>query len=85
MQIKKINNDFIQYHFEINKDDFDIFVEEIYNKIKSKVELKGFRKGFVTRDMYEKHFDPRSLYEDAFTSLVQTKLKEIFEQKKNMI
>jgi trigger factor len=82
MQIKKINNDFIQYHFEINKDDFDLFIEEIYNKIKSKVELKGFRKGFVTRDMYEKHFDPRSLYEDAFTSLVQTKLKEIFEQKK---
>ncbi|AYJ01139.1 trigger factor [Candidatus Phytoplasma ziziphi] len=82
MQIKKINDDLIQYHFEINKDDFDVFVEEIYNKVKSKVELKGFRKGFVTRDMYEKHFDPRSLYDDAFSFLVQKKLKKIFEQNK---
>ncbi|MDC9031864.1 trigger factor [Columbia Basin potato purple top phytoplasma] len=79
MEIKKINNNFIQYHFQINKDDFEILVDKIFDKIKHKVEIKGFRKGFVTRNIFEKHFDPQSLYKDAFEVLIQEKLKEIFQ------
>ncbi|WP_323847730.1 MAG: trigger factor [Phytoplasma sp.] len=82
MEVKKINNDFVQYHFQIKKNEFDILVDKVFEKIKPKVEVKGFRKGFVTRSVFEKHFDSQSLYKDAFETLVQLKFKEILDKNK---
>ncbi|QTX02678.1 trigger factor [Candidatus Phytoplasma luffae] len=81
MQIEKINNDCIRYNFNINIKEFDLFVKKAFEKIKHKVEVKGFRKGFVTRDVFEKNFDKKPLYKESFELLVQDKLKCIFENK----
>ncbi|MDV3196203.1 MAG: trigger factor [Candidatus Phytoplasma stylosanthis] len=79
MQVEKINNDFIRYNFQISSNEFDIFLERAFQKIKHKVKIRGFRKGYVTRKIFEKYFEHESLYMDAFEILVQDKFQEILQ------
>ncbi|MFR0367930.1 trigger factor [Candidatus Phytoplasma palmae] len=79
MQFKKINDEIIQYNFEIVKKEFDSFVEKSFKEIQSQIFIKGFRKGFVTRNVFEKKFGIKKLYNSAFEYLVQEKVDQILK------
>ncbi|MEZ0180185.1 trigger factor ['Camptotheca acuminata' phytoplasma] len=83
MENKKINNEneLVQYNFRIDRNTFELFVNRAFDEVKNTVEIKGFRKGFITRNIFEKHFDSKSLYQDAFDFLVQEKAEEIIKNK----
>ncbi|PQP79952.1 trigger factor [Candidatus Phytoplasma phoenicium] len=77
MQIKKINDDLVQYHFEIQSDEFENFIQKAFDKIKNQISIKGFRKGNVNRNVFERFYGAQVLYKDAFETLLQEKLTYI--------
>ncbi|MBP3059195.1 trigger factor [Texas Phoenix palm phytoplasma] len=79
MQFKKISDEIIQYNFEIVKKEFDYFIEKSFKEIQSQISVKGFRKGFVTRNVFEKKFGIKKLYNSAFENLVQEKVDQILK------
>ncbi|TVY12181.1 trigger factor [Candidatus Phytoplasma pini] len=81
MKINKINDELVQYHFEISANEFEIFTKETFEKVKPNINIKGFRKGFVTRELFEKHFGVQTLYKYAFDDIIQEKLKKILTNK----
>ncbi|ABC65451.1 trigger factor, PPIase [Aster yellows witches'-broom phytoplasma AYWB] len=81
MKIKKINNQKVQYFFKVSSKELETQLSSAYEKIKSKVEIKGFRKGHVPRKIFENHFGKNNLYSDALENIVQTKYQEILQKK----
>lgn len=77
MQIKKINDDLVQYHFEVQSNEFENFIQKVFDKIKNQISIKGFRKGNVNRNVFERFYGTQVLYKDAFEALLQEKLTYI--------
>ncbi|MGE9276746.1 MAG: trigger factor [Candidatus Phytoplasma pruni] len=81
MQIKKNNNDFVQYHFDVSVDEFESYIKKAFDKVQPKVEIKGFRKGHAAQKVFEKHYGPSALYKDAFCIIYVEKFQEILTNK----
>ncbi|MDV3162617.1 MAG: trigger factor, partial [Candidatus Phytoplasma australasiaticum] len=85
MKSEYINNDFVKYHFEINPQEFEFFLQKSFDSVKNDIKIKGFRKGFVTRLLCEKHFGERFLYQKAITFLIDNKINEILAKDEKKI
>jgi trigger factor len=85
MYIKKINNNFVQFHFKINKEEFESYIEIAFNKIKNNIEIKGFRKGFITRNIFKKKIGDKNLYKNALDICYKKKIEEIFKNNKDFV
>ncbi|PWV43905.1 MAG: trigger factor ['Brassica napus' phytoplasma] len=81
MEIKKINDQKVQYFFEVSSKELETQLASAYEKIKPKVEIKGFRKGHVPRKIFENRFGKDNLYSDALENIVQTKYQEVLQKK----
>ncbi|OFO55574.1 trigger factor [Nosocomiicoccus sp. HMSC059G07] len=46
-------------------EDFDKALDQAFNKVKKDIQVPGFRKGKIPRQMFEKRFGVESLYQDA--------------------
>ncbi|MDO8030273.1 trigger factor ['Planchonia careya' phytoplasma] len=85
MKSEYINNDFVKYHFEINPQEFEFFLQKSFDSVKNDIKIKGFRKGFVTRLLCEKHFGERFLYQKAIKFLIDNKINEILTKDEKKI
>ncbi|WIA07797.1 MAG: trigger factor [Candidatus Phytoplasma cynodontis] len=83
MEIKKINDNFLQFHFRIYNEEFEDYLKCAFDNIKDKIEIKGFRKGFVPRDVFKKKIGDKKLYSDAFDILLKSKIQKILENQNN--
>lgn len=81
MDIKKNNNQKVQYFFEVSSNELETQLANAYEKIKTKVEIKGFRKGHVPRKIFENRFGKDNLYSDALENIVHTKYQEVLQKK----
>ena len=53
VKIDKISGSKVRIEIEVSKELFDHGLEHSFNAIKGDVEIKGFRKGKVTRSIFE--------------------------------
>jgi trigger factor len=81
MEIKKINDQKVQYFFEVSSKELETYLASAYEQIKPKVEIKGFRKGHVPRKLFENRFGKDNLYYDALENIVQMKYQEVLHKK----
>ncbi|WP_284139750.1 MULTISPECIES: trigger factor [unclassified Virgibacillus] len=51
--------------FEVSAEDFEGALDKAFKKVVKKVQVPGFRKGKIPRNMFEKRFGAESLYQDA--------------------
>ncbi|GEL77434.1 trigger factor [Tenuibacillus multivorans] len=51
--------------FEVDTDKFDQALDQAFKKVVKQVQVPGFRKGKVPRNIFEKRFGVESLYQDA--------------------
>lgn len=65
MQVEKLENNRAKLTIEVSAEDFDKACNEAYNNNKSKMNIPGFRKGKVPRQMIEKMYGPGIFYEEA--------------------
>jgi len=61
----------VRIEIEVTKELFDHGLEHSFNAVKDDVEIKGFRKGKVTRAIFEQHYGVQSLYEEAINHCIQ--------------
>lgn len=55
----------------VEKELFEKGMDQAFNKVKDQVKIDGFRKGKITRSMFEQRFGAESLYTDAVDAVLQ--------------
>ncbi|WP_168169715.1 trigger factor [Candidatus Izimaplasma bacterium ZiA1] len=71
VKIDKLSGSKVRIEIEVTKEQFEHGLSHAFEGIKDEVEIKGFRKGKVTRAMYEQHFGVESLYDEAINHVIQ--------------
>ena len=77
MRIEKIENNKVKFTFEVTPHEFEHGLDHAYNHVQKDVEVKGFRKGHVPRNIYESKFGIETLYEDALNHVLSHKYQEV--------
>ncbi len=70
-KIDNIAGSKVRIEIEVTKEQFDHGLDHAFNHVKDSVEIKGFRKGKVTRSVFERHYGVESLYEEAINHVMQ--------------
>ena len=70
-KVDKLSGSKVRIEIEVSEEQFDHGLEHAFNAIKDDVEVKGFRKGKVTRSIFEQHYGVESLYEEAINHCIQ--------------
>ena len=77
MKIEKIENNRVKFTFEVTPHEFEHGLDHAYQHVQKDVEVKGFRKGHVPRNIYENKFGIETLYEDALNHVLSHKYQEV--------
>lgn len=85
MKIEKTSKNHVKFTFEVSVHDFEHALDHAFEHIKDKVEIKGFRKGHVTRSIYENRFGVESLFEDALNHVLHHKYHDALANKEYQI
>ncbi|WCA22462.1 trigger factor [Candidatus Phytoplasma oryzae] len=81
MKVNKINDDSLQFDFRIYNEEFEHYLNFAFDQIKSKIQIKGFRKGFLSRSVFKIKIGDKKLYKEALDILIKDKTKEILKNK----
>lgn len=81
MKFEKIGTNYAKFTFEIEPEEFNQGLDLAFEKKQKEIEVKGFRKGHVPRNVYENKFGIESLYQEALNYLITQKYPKIFEEK----
>jgi trigger factor len=85
-KIDNISGSKVRIEIEVSKEQFEHGLDHAFNHIKDNVEVKGFRKGKVTRSVFEKHYGVESLYEEAINHVLQeTYVDAVMENKLEVV
>ncbi|MGS0971936.1 MAG: trigger factor [Candidatus Izemoplasmataceae bacterium] len=70
-KLDKLSGSKVRLEIEVTPEEFTHGLDHAFDKVKDDVEVKGFRKGKVPRDVYEKKYGVESLYDEALNHVVQ--------------
>ena len=73
MKVEKISSNRVRYTFDVTPHEFEHGLEHAFDHVQKDIEIKGFRKGHVPRNVYEAKFGVESLYEDAMNHVLHHK------------
>ena len=82
VQIKDLEKSKKQIEVQITEQEFDSFIEKAYKKVGANMELKGFRKGNIPRNIVEKHIGKEGILVEAGDLAVQESYKKAILEKK---
>ncbi len=71
VKVDKLSGSKARIEIEVSEELFEHGLEHAFNAIKDDVEVKGFRKGKVSRAVFEQHYGVESLYEEAINHCIQ--------------
>ena len=66
----------------VEKEEWNKFLSDAFNKKKKDIKLDGFRKGSVTYDLYIKKIGVESLFQDAADIAIETKYSDALKSSK---
>lgn len=76
MKAEKIATNRVKFTFTVTPEEFEHGLGHAFDHKQAEVEVKGFRKGHVPRNVYESKFGIESLYPDALEHVVQHKYQD---------
>ncbi len=79
MIVEKLSTNRVKYTFDVTPHEFEHGLDHAFEHVQKDVEVKGFRKGHVPRNIYESKFGVESLYEDALNHVLHHKMHEAQE------
>ena len=82
VKIEKLSGCKIKMNFSINSEVFDEALNQAFEKKVKTIEVKGFRKGKLPREIYNAKFGEESLYEEAVNIVVNEAYGEEIAKKK---
>ena len=80
LQVEKLEKNMAKLTIEVSADDLEKALQSAYNKQKSKINIPGFRKGKVPRQMIEKMYGPEIFYDDAANALIPKAYSEAYDE-----
>ncbi|NLN50482.1 MAG: trigger factor [Acholeplasmataceae bacterium] len=80
MKFEKLGTNYAKFTFEITPKVFAEGLDYAFDKVKKDIEVKGFRKGHVPRNVYENRFGVESLYEEALNYVIAQNYQKVFEE-----
>lgn len=81
MKFEKLSTNRAKFTFEVTPHEFEHGLDHAFDHAVQTVEVKGFRKGKVPRNIFENKFGVESLYEDALNHVISHLYQQIFEEK----
>ncbi|NLK12412.1 MAG: trigger factor [Candidatus Phytoplasma sp.] len=78
MKFEKLGTNRAKFTFEVTPAEFEHGLDHAFEHAKETVEVKGFRKGHVPRNIFEQKFGVEVLYEDALNHVIGHKYEEAF-------
>ena len=69
-KFEKVGTNDVVLTFEISLEDIKNGLDQAFNRVKKNVNVPGFRKGKVSRQVFEKMYGEESLYQDALNILL---------------
>ena len=81
MKFEKLGTNRAKFTFEVTPAEFEHGLDHAFNHAKETVEVKGFRKGHVPRNIFEQKFGEEVLFEDALHHAIGHKYEEAFSVK----
>lgn len=82
VKIEKLSGCKIKMKFVVNSEVFDEALDQAFAKKVQTIEVKGFRKGKLPREMYNTKFGEESLFEEAVNITVNEAYREALEKHK---
>src|SRR5699024_246679 len=61
-------------------EEFDNALDQAFNKVKKDIQVPGFRKGKIPRQMFDKRFGVEALYQDALDIILPTAYGKAVEE-----
>lgn len=80
--VKKLENSKVEITCDVDSNAWKEAQEKAFEKLASKLELKGFRKGKVPLDMAKKHIDQGSIFNEAINLMLQPTFEEVLKTEK---
>ncbi len=78
--IEKLDKNMAKLTIEVSVEDFEKAVEAAYQKNKGKIEVPGFRKGKVPRQMIEKMYGKEVFFEDAANEVIPEAYEKAYDE-----
>lgn len=76
MIVEKVSTNRVKYTFDVTPHEFEHGLDHAFEHVQKDVEVKGFRKGHVPRNIYESKFGVETLFEDALNHVLHHKMHE---------
>lgn len=80
LQVEKLEKNMAKLTIEVSADELEKALETAFQKNKGKINVPGFRKGKVPRQMIEKMYGPEIFYEDAANALIGPAYEDALEE-----
>ena len=80
VQVEKLEKNMAKLTIEVSAEELEKAIQAAYMKQRSKINIPGFRKGKVPRQMIEKMYGAEIFYEDAVNTLVSQEYPKAAEE-----
>ena len=80
LQVEKLEKNMAKLTIEVSADDLEKALQSAYKKQKNRINLPGFRKGKVPRQMIEKMYGSEIFYDDAINELMPKAYAEAYDE-----
>ncbi len=70
-KLEQLSDSRVKLTIEVSPEQFEHGLDHAYDKVKDEVEIEGFRKGNVPRNVYEQKKGVETLYEEALNHVIQ--------------
>ena len=80
LQVEKLEKNMAKLTIEVPADELEKALQNAYKKQKNKINIPGFRKGKVPRQMIEKMYGPEIFYDDAVNELMPRAYADAYDE-----
>lgn len=80
--LEKLDKNFVSVEVAVDTEEIDTALAEAYKKVVQKVNLPGFRKGHIPRQILEKQFGKEVFFEDALDIMVHNAYRGALDELK---
>ena len=80
VQVEKLEKNMAKMTIEVESAELDKALDKAFNHQKNKINVSGFRKGKVPRQVVEKMYGPEVFYEDAANILMQQEYPKAYDE-----
>ena len=80
LQVEKLEKNMAKLTIEVSADELEKALQSAYKKQKNRINLPGFRKGKVPRQMIEKMYGAEIFYDDAANEIIPKAYAEAYDE-----